>query len=104
MSNNPLKDKASIGIAFTRYQMDSENGLSAFESLFADSTKLESVRAEAGYILLVDAKSKGDETKSKQLVIPLMHLIMLKTEIPHKPIPIRTTLLKLKNICKSASE
>ena len=65
LSNHPLKDKASIGLAFTRYQMDSAEGLSALESLFADSTKLESVRAEAGYILLVDAKSKGDEAKVK---------------------------------------
>lgn len=65
LSKHPLKDKASIGIAFTRYQMDSFEGLSALESLFADSNKLESVRAEAGYILLVDAKSKGDEAKVK---------------------------------------
>ena len=65
LSNHPLKDKASIGLALTRYQMDPSEGLSALESLFADSTKLESVRAEAGYILLVDAKSKGDEEKVK---------------------------------------
>lgn len=65
LSKHPLKDKASIGIAFTRYQMDSFEGLSALESLFADPNKLESVRAEAGYILLVDAKSKGDEAKVK---------------------------------------
>ena len=65
LSNHPLKDKASIGLAFTRYQIDSADGLSALESLFADSSKFESVRAEAGYILLVDAKNKGDEAKVK---------------------------------------
>ena len=65
LENSPLKDKASIGIAFTRYQINSEDGLSALESLFADSSILESVRAEAGYVLLVDAKSKGDEEKVK---------------------------------------
>lgn len=62
---HPLKDKASIGIAFTRYQINPEDGLSALESLLGDSNILESVRAEAGYILLVDAKSKGDEAKVK---------------------------------------
>jgi uncharacterized protein YrzB (UPF0473 family) len=45
--------------------MDSEDGLSALETLFEDTTILESVRAEAGYVLLVDAKSKGDEAKVK---------------------------------------
>jgi predicted negative regulator of RcsB-dependent stress response len=65
LESSPLKDKASIGIAFTRYQMDSEDGLSALETLFEDTTILESVRAEAGYVLLVDAKSKGDEAKVK---------------------------------------
>ncbi|MFL2825856.1 MAG: tetratricopeptide repeat protein [Coraliomargaritaceae bacterium] len=65
LGNSPLKDKARIGIAFARYQIDSEDGLSALDSLFADTTILESVRAEAGYVLLVDAKSKGDEAKVK---------------------------------------
>ena len=65
LSHSPLKDKASIGIAFTRYQIDTEDGLSALESLFTDFNILESIRAEAGYVLLVDAKSKGDEAKAK---------------------------------------
>jgi len=65
LGNSPLKDKARIGIAFARYQIDSEDGLSALENLFADTKILESVRAEAGYVLLVDAKSKGDEAKVK---------------------------------------
>lgn len=67
LSDSPLKDKANIGIAFARYQIDEEDGLSALESLFVDFNILESIRAEAGYVLLVDAKSKGDEAKAKEL-------------------------------------
>lgn len=65
--DSPIKDKASIGIAFARYQIDQEDGLLALESLFSNFDVLESVRAEAGYVLLVDAKSKGDDAKAKSL-------------------------------------
>ena len=65
--DSPLKDKAIIGLAFARYQIDQEDGLSALENLFANYDILESVRAEAGYVLLVDAKTKGDEAKVEAL-------------------------------------
>ena len=65
LTSSPLKDKASIGIAFASYQIDQEDGLSALETLFTDSSIMESVRAEAGYVLLVDAQSKGDEARAK---------------------------------------
>ena len=60
-----LKDKACIGIAFARYQIDQEEGLSALEAVFTDFSIMESVRAEAGYVLLIDAQNKGDEAKAK---------------------------------------
>ena len=65
--DSPLKDKAIIGLAFARYQIDQVDGLSALENLFANYDILESVRAEAGYVLLVDAKTKGDEAKVEAL-------------------------------------
>lgn len=63
--DNPMLGKARLGIAFAHYQIDSEKGLTLLDSLLADATILESIRAEAAYVLAAHAKTDGDLEKAK---------------------------------------
>lgn len=63
--NNPMLGKARLGMAFAHYQMDVEKGLSQLDSLLTDVTLLESIRAEAAYVLAAHAKTEGDLEKAK---------------------------------------
>ena len=45
--------------------MDVEKGLSQLDSLLTDVTLLESIRAEAAYVLAAHAKTEGDLEKAK---------------------------------------
>lgn len=65
LPENPMLGKARLGIAFAHYQIDSAKGLSLLDSLLADSTLLDSVRAEAAYVLAAHAKTEGDLEKAK---------------------------------------
>ena len=65
LPENPMLGKARLGIAFSHYQIDSAKGLSLLDSLLADSTLLDSVRAEAAYVLAAHAKTEGDLEKAK---------------------------------------
>lgn len=65
LSKSPMLGKARLGIAFAHYQIDSAKGLSLLDSLLADTAILESIRAEAAYVLAADAKTKGDLEKAK---------------------------------------
>lgn len=65
LTDNPMLGKARLGIAFAHYQIDSEKGLSLLDNLLADSALLESIRAEAAYVLAAHAKTEGDLEKAK---------------------------------------
>ena len=65
LQENQMLGKAQLGIAFAHYQIDSAKGLSMLEILLADSTLLESVRAEAAYVLAAHAKTEGNLEKAK---------------------------------------
>ncbi len=63
--DNPMLGKARLGIAFAHYQIDSEKGLKLLDNLLADASILESIRAEAAYVLAAHAKTDGDLEKAK---------------------------------------
>ena len=65
LPENQMLGKARLGIAFAHYQIDLAKGLSLLDSLLADSMLLESVRAEAAYVLAAHAKTEGDLEKAK---------------------------------------
>ena len=65
LPENQMLGKARLGIAFAHYQIDLAKGLSLLDSVLADSMLLESVRAEAAYVLAAHAKTEGDLEKAK---------------------------------------
>ena len=67
LAGNPLKSRASIGVAYSMLEIDSEKGIEKLQALLDDESNLDSVIAEAAYALASIASAEGDTEKAKNL-------------------------------------